>query len=86
MDEFGERGKLLANLDKLLIYSKESNSAPEGQDSLFTGVEEKVSLPELKLDEAPPATKEERLAWERELLGLYIQIYNPICFRPLAIS
>jgi DNA polymerase-3 subunit alpha len=72
MDEFGERGKLLANLDKLLIYSKESNSAPEGQDSLFTGVEEKVSLPELKLDEAPPATKEERLAWERELLGLYI--------------
>jgi len=72
MDMFGERGKLLANLDSLLDYNKEIGSSPEGQDSLFLGMKDKSTLPELRLKDSPPATKEDRLAWERELLGLYV--------------
>jgi len=72
LDKLGERGQLLFNLDKLLMYHKESNSAPEGQDSLFLEVEGKNLLPDLKLDPSPEATQDDRLAWERELLGLYV--------------
>ena len=31
-----------------------------------------ASIPTLKLATAPQATTEEKLAWEKELLGLYI--------------
>jgi len=72
LDKFGERGELLANMEKLVQYNKESNNAPEGQDSLFLGVEDGSAPPELLLDGATPATKEEKLGWERELLGLYL--------------
>lgn len=72
MDEFGERGQLLANLDTLLSYHKERTSAPENQGSLFGLMESEMTLPSLRLVDAPPITETERLGWERELLGLYI--------------
>ena len=40
------------------------------QTSLFSLSE--MSLPEIKFIPSPPATKKERLTWEKELLGLYI--------------
>lgn len=72
MDEFGERGQFLANIDSILEYNKEKNKAPENQDSLFGLLADTSSVPGLKLKEAPPATQDEKLNWERELLGLYI--------------
>lgn len=72
MDEFEERGKLLANIELLIGYHKESANKPENQESLFGLMEDTETVPSLKLEEAPVATQEERLAWEKELLGLYI--------------
>lgn len=72
MDEFGERGHLLANLENLLSYHKEHMNAPANQDSLFGLMADTTSLPTLRLNDAPPATQKEKLAWEKELLGLYI--------------
>lgn len=72
MDEFGERGKLLANLDNLLSYHRERLSKPENQNSLFGLMADTSSLPALRLADAPPASQREKLAWEKELLGLYL--------------
>ncbi len=72
LDEFGERGQMLANIELLLEQSKQSGKGPAGQDSLFGGMGSTIAMPSLKLLEAVPATMEEKLAWEKELLGLYI--------------
>lgn len=74
MDAFGERGKLLFNMDEALQYNKEGLKQEAGQDSLFSlfGEEEKAALPELRLKDCPPASMNDRLSWEKELLGLYV--------------
>ncbi len=72
LDEFEDRGVMLANLDKLLAYHKEASSKAEHQDSLFGIFEDKSILPTLKLDKSEPIKEKEKLAWEKELLGLYI--------------
>lgn len=75
MDEFGDRGVLLANLPDLLEYNKEQHSTPENQDSLFGGPSvggASAIQSHLKLNNAGTATQAEKLKWEKELLGLYI--------------
>lgn len=73
MDEFGERGLMLGNVENMLTYSKEANKISADQDSLFgayvAGME---NVNNFKLMDAPKATAMETLAWERELLGLYL--------------
>ncbi len=72
MDELGERGSMLANMEDALQYNKETASIATAQNSLFGLMENKQTLPGLKLKDAPKALQEEKLAWEKELLGLYI--------------
>jgi DNA polymerase III alpha subunit len=73
LDQFEDRGIMLANLDELLAYNKESVAhANTGHDSLFGGLEGAAELPKLKLEHKIPAKPEEKLLWEKELLGLYI--------------
>lgn len=72
LDEFGERGHLLANLESLLSYHKEHMNAPDNQDTLFGLLDDTSSIPTLRLAEAPAATQKEKLTWEKDLLGLYI--------------
>jgi len=70
MDDWGDRGIFLFNLEDMLSYNRESGKQSENQVSLFGGLTE--ALPEFKLKSAPPATQAEKLLWEKELLGLYI--------------
>jgi len=72
LDEFGERGELLVNLEKLLEYHRQMINVPKNQETLFGLMEDKSSVPELRLEKAPVAKTEDKLAWEKELLGLYI--------------
>jgi DNA polymerase-3 subunit alpha len=76
MDKLGERGQLLFNMEHLLEFSREiSRSKSNGQAGLFDALaaDSKTNgLPPLKLTEAPPASKKEKLSWEKELLGLYV--------------
>ncbi|HEY4511858.1 MAG TPA: DNA polymerase III subunit alpha [Candidatus Paceibacterota bacterium] len=72
LDEFGERGAMLANMEELLAYNKEFGKGGEGHESLFGGMESAAHIDNLRLREAPPATMPEKLVWEKELLGLYI--------------
>ncbi len=72
MDELGERGLLLANLENLLGHNKEKQNAPDHQASLFGLMEDTSTIPGLKLQPAADATMDAKLFWEKELLGLYI--------------
>ncbi|KKT80961.1 MAG: polymerase III, alpha subunit protein [Parcubacteria group bacterium GW2011_GWF2_44_8b] len=72
LDEFGERGRLLSNIDNLLEYHRERMRAPNNQDSLFGLMSDTSTLPGLRLLDAPIATQKDKLLWEKELLGLYI--------------
>jgi len=72
MDELGERGTLLGNLEKLLEYNKEGRDGARNQGSLFGLMNDQSSIPELTLEKNRPANQSEKLLWEKELLGLYI--------------
>jgi DNA polymerase-3 subunit alpha len=71
MDDWGDRGILLANLEAMLEYNHEGSKQNENQVSLFGGSAE-VKAPEFKMQPAPAAGQAEKLLWEKELLGLYI--------------
>jgi DNA polymerase-3 subunit alpha len=73
LDSFGiDRGILLGNLETLLAHNKEKSKQAENQDSLFGLMTDKSTVPTLKLAEVPNIDPKEKLAWEKELLGLYI--------------
>jgi DNA polymerase-3 subunit alpha len=73
LDCFGhDRGTLLGNLDLLLAYNKESGAGHTDQTSLFGLMSDHASVPALKLIQAPAIDMRDQLAWEKELLGLYI--------------
>ncbi len=70
LDAFGERGAMLANINSLLEHHKGSLSKSTAQVSLFGG--DVFTATPLHLEGGEPATREERLAWEKDLLGLYV--------------
>ncbi len=71
LDRFEERGLMYSNIDNLLAYNKEHVAGKEAnQDSLFGGMD--TAINELRLEAAEPATKEQKLLWEKELLGVYV--------------
>ena len=73
LDAFGERAKLLNNTETVLDFVrqhfKDENS---GQNSLFGTA---LKPGKLKLTDSSPATKEEMLLWEKELLGMYVSAH-----------
>lgn len=64
------RGRLLASIDLLLNFHREHAGVPANQNSLFSASPK--SNVALNIPDAPPASIAERLAWEKELLGLYV--------------
>jgi DNA polymerase-3 subunit alpha len=71
-DSLDERNRLLASIDQILLYHKNAvKDRASGQDSLFGGAAFAEREP-LALRAVPEATQREKLAWEKELLGLYV--------------
>ena len=70
LDKFGDRFQMLDNLDKLLKFNKK-NSPDENQPDLFaaSGVAAKATL---TLEPVQPQDNNLKLAWEKELLGIYV--------------
>jgi DNA polymerase III subunit alpha len=69
MDDLAPRNMVLGNLETLLAFNKESRGT-SNQESLFGsigGIQAKLSL----VDQ-PEITANEKLSWEKDLLGLYI--------------
>jgi DNA polymerase-3 subunit alpha len=70
LDSLGERNLFLTNLDYLLNFSKEIKQAKfVNQSSIFDTLGE---APVLKLKDSESASDQQKLAWEKELLGLYV--------------
>jgi len=72
LDGLGERNQLLVNIDTLLEYNRESNKQNSSNQSSLFSLSPQVQVTSLRLKDAGPATKKERLNWEKELLGLYV--------------
>ncbi|MFH1255135.1 MAG: DNA polymerase III subunit alpha [bacterium] len=73
LDKFGERGLLLGNIDIILEFNSETaKTKSNGQANLFSDAPSLNFNRKLKFEQAPAATQREKLAWEKELLGLYI--------------
>lgn len=73
MDRLGERNQMLQNLDKLLAFVREAHQeADNSQPNLFSTSPNLVIKPSLYLEKIEPATDKQKLAWEKELLGLYV--------------
>ncbi|HOX21607.1 MAG TPA: DNA polymerase III subunit alpha [Candidatus Paceibacterota bacterium] len=69
-DALAERGELLNNLDELLRYNQDVKKADlSPQINLFA---KEMSFSPLRLKKTEPMPSEEKLKWERELLGLYL--------------
>jgi len=68
LDSFAERGAMLAHIEQLLQFHRDA-AAEHMHDSLFADV---AGHSEIKLPPAPAATMDQRLVWEKELLGLYV--------------
>lgn len=71
LDEWGDRGLFLANLESMLEYNHQNSKQDKNQVSLFGG-KTAIKMPEFKMQPAPNATQAEKLLWEKELLGLYV--------------
>ncbi len=67
-DKFAERNQLLQSMERLLEFSRETQrTKSNGQKGLFGGQNASFQLSATIL-----ATKAEKLAWEKELLGLFV--------------
>jgi DNA polymerase-3 subunit alpha len=73
LDNFGERGHYLGNIENMLAFNKELTKEKfNGQTSLFADTPSVNISNQVKLDHYQPAERQVKLAWEKELLGLYI--------------
>lgn len=73
LDQFGERGELLENIDNMLSFNKESAKAKSnGQANLFSDVPEIASRRQVRIEKKDPVDKQTILAWEKQLMGLYV--------------
>jgi DNA polymerase III subunit alpha len=75
MDQLGDRGIFLANMEALLEFNKEvSRNRDSKQVSLFGGAQN-ILPNRIKLDKAATVGQQEKLSWEKELLGLYLSAH-----------
>ena len=68
LDSLGERGTLLGNIEALLAFHREA-TAEAPQDSLFGAL---AAPPPLALAPRAPVSLADKLAGEKELLGIYV--------------
>lgn len=85
----GDRGVMLHNIEHLLLYHRDATKE-QSHESLFSTLGGGTS--DIHLDPSPSATIGQRLAWEKELLGLYVsgnpldQFKDKLDRRPMTIG
>jgi len=72
LDSLGERAEMLQNLEMMLTFNREKIASKESsQESLFAFSADN-SISALNFEKTEPATLVQKLAWEKELLGVYV--------------
>ena len=71
LDDLGERNQIIENIENILNFSKNIQKLnSSNQNSLFGAIQ--IKAPTIELAPSLPASKNQRLHWEKELLGLYV--------------
>ncbi len=72
LDSITERKLILENIDDILKFA--NNIAKDKQTTQINlfGLKDTSAMPTLKLQSTKPADKKQLLAWEKELLGIYL--------------
>ena len=71
LEEFSERNSIIASIENILAHSKNIDKLRSSNQASLFGNDD-IKLPDIKLETSIPASKKDRLSWEKELLGLYI--------------
>ena len=73
LDQFNERGQLLGNIENLLQFHRDiSKDKHSDQGNLFGDSPSYNMAPQIRLLPASVVSNTIKLAWEKELLGLYV--------------
>ena len=73
LDRFEERNQMLENIETLLDFAhKKQKDKENGQTTLFGNASNTNKNKGLTLKKSEPAKRQQKLIWERELLGLFI--------------
>lgn len=73
LDALEERGKLLSNMELLLNFgSKNKKNSQNGQTDMFSIIGDSENHAHLDLKDGISVDKKQKMAWEKELLGIYI--------------
>ena len=74
MDSLGQRGPMALGVDRIMATAqRERKSRESGQTSMFDLFGESISVPTEALDlPGGDVTAKEKLAWEKEYLGVYV--------------
>lgn len=71
LEGLGERNQIIASIENIISHSKNFQKNQNSQQFSLFGASE-IALPEITLLDCEPASKKQRLSWEKELMGLYI--------------
>ena len=75
LDDLGERKSIASSLDEVVSFAKSIQaSAIDGQTDIFgmMAPEDSVDMQPFQLKKVIPATRIEKLQWEKQFLGLYV--------------
>jgi DNA polymerase-3 subunit alpha len=75
LDRFGERKALLESMERILTFNKAMQKEKTQNQATLFALAPQTMESEIKLCVTAPATKREVLAWEKELLGLYVSAH-----------
>ncbi|HEX8974216.1 MAG TPA: DNA polymerase III subunit alpha [Patescibacteria group bacterium] len=71
LDNMGERNQIIESMESILSYIKNIQKLKNSNQASLFG-ETALETPPVPLIETEPASKSQRLKWEKELLGLYV--------------
>ncbi|MFH1711692.1 MAG: DNA polymerase III subunit alpha, partial [Patescibacteria group bacterium] len=72
LDRFEDRSTLVANMDQLLMFNKQAQKDKEQNQVSMFDLAPEMAQNTLSLRKAEPVPVSKRLAWEKELLGIYV--------------
>lgn len=82
-DKFEERNKLLQSLETILDFNRDIRKFNHSNQKSLFGEKSSFSNSSIKLKEASTVALEQKLIWEKELLGLFISAHPLENFRKI---
>ncbi|MDD4319592.1 MAG: DNA polymerase III subunit alpha [Candidatus Peribacteraceae bacterium] len=72
LDSLADRRALIDHYELVTAYSKDAGDATGMQGDLFGGTAAGMETATIEFPDTPKATNQEKLAWEKEALGMYV--------------